>query len=108
MAMAGTSSKTARRIRAGSTRPSVDRRTVMAKKKDPFDSYEFQSWAADMRKRLIPKMRGSENVLMLAPDVKAEFDISFALQIGACILLEKPLILVVHPGRQIPPKLRAI
>ena len=80
----------------------------MAKKKDPFDSYEFQSWAADMRKRLIPKMRGSENVLMLAPDVKAEFDISFALQIGACILLEKPLILVVHPGRQIPPKLRAI
>lgn len=76
--------------------------------KDPFERDDFKRWADDMRKRLIPKMRGSSSVLMLAPDMKAEFDISFALQIGACILLEKPLILVVHPGRQIPPKLRAI
>jgi hypothetical protein len=75
---------------------------------DPFERDDFRIWADDMRKRLIPKMRDSSNVLMLAPDLKAEFDISFALQIGATILLEKPLILVVHPGRQIPPKLRAI
>lgn len=78
------------------------------RREDPFERDDFRIWADDMRKRLIPKMRDSSNVLMLAPDVKAEFDISFALQIGACILLEKPLILVVHPGRQIPPKLRAI
>jgi hypothetical protein len=77
-------------------------------KKDPFENDEFKTWATDMRRRLIPKMRDSQSVLMLAPDMKADIDIGFALQIGACILLEKPLILVVHPGRQIPPKLLAI
>jgi hypothetical protein len=68
----------------------------------------FERWADDMRKRLIPKMASSAHVLMIAPDMSAEFDIQFALQIGAAILLEKPLILLVHPGRTVPPKLRAI
>jgi len=77
-------------------------------RKDPYESDDFKRWSADMRRRLIPKMRGSETVLMLAPDLKADFDISFALQIGACILLEKPLILVIHPGKIVPPKLRTI
>jgi hypothetical protein len=77
-------------------------------REDPFDREDFRIWADDMRKRLIPKMEGSQSVLMLAPDLKADFDISFALQIGACILLEKPLILVIHPGKVVPPKLRTI
>ena len=75
---------------------------------DPYDSADFKRWSSDMRKRLIPKMRDSANVLMIAPDMSTEFDVQFALQIGATILLEKPLILLVHQGRNIPPKLRAI
>ena len=58
--------------------------------------------------RLIPKMEGAASVLMIAPSLDEKFDIQFALQIGASILLEKPLILLVHSGRAIPPKLRAI
>ena len=77
-------------------------------KRDAFDSDGFRRWADDMRARLIPKMKDSASVLMIAPSMDDKFDIQFALQIGAAILLEKPLILLVQRGRVIPPKLRAI
>lgn len=88
--------------------PKKDRGSRPAVKGDVYEREEFKRWANDMRRRLIPKMEGSNSVLMLAPDLSADFDISFALQIGATIMLEKPLILVIHPGRNIPSKLRAI
>lgn len=74
----------------------------------PYEGDDFRRWADDMRARLIPKMRESASVLMIAPNLSEKFDIEFALQIGAAILLEKPLILLVPAGRVIPPKLRAI
>lgn len=77
-------------------------------KKSPYDNKEFRRWADGMRKRLIPNMRDSASVLMIAPNMSEKFDIEFALQIGAAILLEKPLILLVDRTRTIPPKLRAI
>ena len=80
----------------------------MGKHNTPYDDDGFRRWADDMRKRLIPKMRESEHVLMIAPNLDSKFDIEFALQIGATILLEKPLILVVAQGRVIPPKLLQI
>ena len=77
-------------------------------KRDGFDSDGFRRYADDMRARLIPKMKDSASVLMIAPSIDEKFDVQFALQIGAAILLEKPLILLVQRGRIIPPKLRAI
>jgi hypothetical protein len=53
-------------------------------------------------------METSASVLMIAPRMDGKFDIEFALQIGASILLEKPLILLADRTRVIPPKLRAI
>ena len=79
-----------------------------ARRDDPYQSDEFKDWADRMRARLIPNMRDSANVLMIAPKMSGKFDIEFALQIGASILLEKPLILLVDRSRTIPPKLRAI
>jgi hypothetical protein len=79
-----------------------------AARANPYKSDEFLYWADTMRAQLIPKMKDSASVLMIAPDMNTSFDIEFALQIGASILLEKPLILLVHNGRSIPPKLRAI
>lgn len=81
---------------------------IKSQRDNPYKSDEFKDWADRMRERLIPKMQDSANVLMIAPNMSAEFDIEFALQIGATILLEKPLILLVDRGRTIPPKLRAI
>lgn len=75
---------------------------------NPYDSDDFRRWADDMRERLIPNMKDSASVLMIAPRMEGKFDIEFALQIGASILLHKPLILLVHRGSTIPPKLRAI
>ena len=69
---------------------------------------DFEFWADMMRERLIPKMKDSASVMMIAPDISTKFDIEFALQIGACILLEKPLVLLADKTRTIPPKLRAI
>lgn len=77
-------------------------------KKSPFEDNDYKAWADNMRKVLIPQMRDSASVLMIAPRLGGEFDVDFALQIGACIMLEKPVVLVVHTGRQIPPKLFAI
>lgn len=79
-----------------------------AMKKNPYDDAGFRRWADEMRRRLIPKMKDSASVLMIAPNMSEKFDIEFALQIGASILLEKPLILLVDRTRTIPPKLRAI
>lgn len=75
---------------------------------NPYENRDFLRWADDMRARLIPKMKDSASVLMIAPDMSTKFDIEFALQIGASILLEKPLILLADKKRNIPPKLRAI
>lgn len=77
---------------------------------NPFDSDEYKAWADTMRERLIPKMEDSAVTLMIAPKMTEKFDIDFAVQIGASILLEKPIILVVDRKRanQIPPKLAAI
>jgi len=85
-----------------------DRRKARRDQESPYESDGFRRWADDMRKRLIPKMRDSASVLTIAPDMGTEFDIEFALQIGASILMEKPLILLADRSRTIPPKLRAI
>jgi hypothetical protein len=77
-------------------------------RQNPYDDAGFKRWAGTMRERLIPKMRDSAHILMIAPNMAEKFDIEFALQIGAAILLEKPLILLVDRTRTIPPKLRAI
>lgn len=79
-----------------------------SRRDNPYDSDDFKRWADTMRARLIPKMADSAHVLMIAPNMSEQFDIEFALQIGASILLEKPLILLVDKTRTIPPKLRAI
>lgn len=80
----------------------------MKRSKSPYDSDDFKRWADTMRSQLIPEMRQSAHVLMIAPSTDAEFDIAFALQVGASILLGKPLILLAHRGRTVPPKLKAI
>lgn len=55
---------------------------------------------------IVPKMKASAFVLCpLAPN---DVDIFMALQIGAAILLEKPLLVIATGGVWVPPKLRRI
>ena len=62
-----------------------------------------QKRALDPQDEGLPLLR-----VMIAPRTDEKFDIEFALQIGSSILLGKPLILLLHSGRVVPPKLRAI
>jgi hypothetical protein len=76
---------------------------------DPFKTKEWKRHADRLRKELIPKMRDSAVTLIIGPDLeRSDFDIDFAVQIGAAILLEKPLLVVVPEGRVLPPKLAAV
>jgi hypothetical protein len=62
-----------------------------------------------MRREVIPKMRDSAITLVIGPDFAgSQFDVDFAVQIGASVLLEKPLLVVVPKGRVLPPKLVTI
>jgi len=56
-----------------------------------------------MESDLEPKMRASKFVLMpFAPEMKT--DVMFALQLGFCLLLEKPLIICALRGAYVPPR----
>jgi hypothetical protein len=56
-----------------------------------------------IRAELESKMRDSKFVVMpFTPGMKT--DIAFALQLGLCLLLEKPLIIAVMRGAYIPPR----
>jgi hypothetical protein len=71
------------------------------------DDAEWRRFEKHVRETLVPKMAESETVLVISPDF-GTFDVEFALQIGASVLLEKPLLVVLPEGRVMPPKLERI
>jgi hypothetical protein len=72
---------------------------------DPYASSAFASWAQRARIQLIPKLEASALTMMLVPS--GDPDIKIAVELGLSILMDKPLILVLEPGQQIPQRLRA-
>ena len=50
----------------------------------------------------VPKIASSAYVMNIVPDAD-EIDAKVCLEIGAAILMNKPLVLVVTPGRPLPP-----
>jgi hypothetical protein len=73
---------------------------------DPFDAPEVQAWAASVRDELVPKLRSSAVNVSLVP--AGETDVKFAVELGFSIMLGKPIVLAVTPGRQVPAKLLAV
>lgn len=61
-----------------------------------------QEWFALVRAHLVPKLRHSAVTVCLVPD---QVDVKFAVELGLSIMLDKPIILLVQPGRPVPPKL---
>lgn len=79
------------------------------KKDDWRNDPSWKRFERDMRTDMIPKMKDSASVLVIAPDLSSQdFDVVFALQIGASVLLEKPLVVVVDGSRVLPPKLERL
>lgn len=67
---------------------------------DPFDSPEARAWARRVLDELVPMIAGSAASVSIVPN--DEGDVKFAVELGFSIMLDKPIILAVAPGRSIP------
>jgi len=74
------------------------------------DQQEFDQAYGELvrhvREVTVKKMEESAMVMSLVPD--DGFDVKFAVELGAAIMLNKPLMVIQLPGRSIPDKLRTI
>ncbi len=77
----------------------------MAAPPDPFDHPTMQAFAAEVRSKIIPQLRSSALSCVIAA---REPDVKLAVEIGLSILMDKPIIVVVPPGTQVPAKLIAV
>lgn len=66
----------------------------------------WREWADQVRTDLLPKLEDTAAVLSLVPD--GDGDVKFAVELGFSIMMDKPLILVVMPGRKVPERLARI
>lgn len=72
----------------------------------PEELAQWEAFVDAARTEALGKIRDSAVVMNLAP--RAEPDIKYAVELGLTIMLDKPLLVVVMPGRPVPPKLRAV
>jgi len=78
---------------------------------DPFDSPEWHGIVANFREKAVGNMADSAFVLSLVPGGDKpgpNFDVKFALETGAAVLLDKPIVAVVTPGSTLPPGLARV
>lgn len=75
---------------------------------DPSRDREFGKFARSVIDDLVPKMKGSAHVMVVAPSKDEKLDVYLAVQIGYAILLDKPLIAVVPAGRIVAERLLRI
>lgn len=68
---------------------------------------EWQEFVRHFREDAVSKMTESAFVMHLVPDAE-KFDVKFAVELGASIMLDKPMMAVVMPGTEVPPKLRLV
>ena len=70
--------------------------------KDP----DAKRWLAHVRDEMVPKLRESTIAMELVPD--NEGDPKFWVELGAAIMLGKPILTVAIAGRKVPAKLRLV
>lgn len=70
---------------------------------DVYDSPEWRRWSSRVLTDVVPKLQDSGATVSIVPD--DEGDVKFAVELGFSIMLDKPIILVVPPGRRVPDRL---
>lgn len=68
----------------------------------------FKRWIEHQMDEVIPQLSSSAMTIQLLPDEEGKIDPAFCLQLGASIMLDKPIVAVAIEGRDIPPKLQMI
>jgi hypothetical protein len=73
----------------------------------PEERTQWDEFVAHFRRDTLGKIADSAIVMSLVPR-SGDFDVKFAVELGAAIMLDKPIIAVALPGTPIPAKLREI
>lgn len=71
---------------------------------DPWDDPDAIAWAKDVIANMLPKMKDSSSVVSLAPK-DGKGDVKYWVELGASIMLDKPLIVVVLGDAPVAPRL---
>ena len=66
---------------------------------DPWSHPDAKRWMKQVRRGLLPKLRESGFTCAIVPEGP---DIKMAVEVGFTLLMGKPLLLVVPPGRRVP------
>jgi hypothetical protein len=77
----------------------------MAKRRsqDPWNDPDAKAWVAHTAETLPGMIKDSVITLSLVPD--GDPDIKFCVELGMCIMLNKPILAVVRPGTKVPERL---
>lgn len=70
------------------------------------DDPEWNKFVASFRADAVSKIAESAFTISLVPG--KDFDVKFATELGASIMLNKPIVPVVLPGREIPAGLERV
>lgn len=77
--------------------------------RDELDDDERDAWddfVDHFRRDALQKMESSAFVASLVP--RGDFDVKFAVELGAAIMLDKPIVAIAAPGATIPDRLRRV
>jgi len=72
----------------------------------PYDDPEWDEFVRNVREGTVKQIDSSAFVMSLVPS--DEVDIKFAVELGLSIMLDKPLLVVAHRGRDVPDRLRRV
>lgn len=73
---------------------------------DPYSHPGFRQFARRARNDLLPKIDRSAVVMSFV--MEGEPDVKWAIEMGFSIMLNKPIIAVITPGRHVPRKLALV
>jgi hypothetical protein len=74
---------------------------------DYTDDPAWKAFADHAKKEMLPLLAGSACTISLCPS-DSEGDAKFWVELGASIMLDKPIIVVAEPGRVIPHRLSRV
>lgn len=73
---------------------------------EPEDRTQWDEFVDHFRRDALSKIEGSGLFLSLVP--REGFDVKFAVELGAAIMMDKPILAVVMPGTEISQHLRRV
>ena len=62
----------------------------------------WRAFAGGVLADMLPKLTGSALAISLVPEDGSEGDVKYWVELGASIMLDKPIVVVCAPGRQLP------